>query len=266
MPADASGVNRSAAMQRIEILGVPVACATYDTALEAIQDLAREARPTAVCPANTHILGEARTNPAFAQVLSRFDLILPDGMPVRWLLNLAGAGIPDRVYGPYLTRRALVATPRPWRHFFLGDTEECLRELRGVIGELNPAVEVAGTLSPPFRPLTEADEQAIAEAIRAADPDFIWVALPGVRMERWIIANLHRHRRGVFLAVGDALALLAGHRSYAPTWMQRAGLTWLYRLVKEPARLGPRYLKYNSVFLWCLLKDSLRGRAWRKTR
>ena len=119
-------------------------------------------------------------------------------------------------------------------------------------------------LSPPFRPFTEADEVAFADSINRADPDFVWVALPGVRMERWIIDNQARYRRGVFLAVGDAFSLLSGRRSFAPPWMQRMGLTWVYRLCKEPLRLGPRYLRYNSIFIFYLLCDVLRGRAWEK--
>jgi len=84
--------------------------------------------------------------------------------------------------------------------------------------------------------------------------------LPGVRMERWIIDNRPRYRKGVFVAVGDAFALISGRRPFAPPWMQRMGLTWAYRLCREPIRLGPRYLRYNSIFLFYLLWDVLRGR------
>jgi N-acetylglucosaminyldiphosphoundecaprenol N-acetyl-beta-D-mannosaminyltransferase len=83
-------------------------------------------------------------------------------------------------------------------------------------------------------------------------------------MERWIIANQARYQRGVFLAVGDAFTLLSGRRSFAPQWMQRMGLTWAFRLAKEPLRLGPRYLRYNSLFLSYLLWDIVRGQAWSK--
>jgi len=93
--APANGSLRS-----IRILGTPIACATYDSALDRIQALAREPRPSAVCPSNTHILGEARHSAAFAQVIGQFDLVLPDGMPVVWALNAAGASLRDRVYGP----------------------------------------------------------------------------------------------------------------------------------------------------------------------
>ena len=245
----------------ISILGTSIACATYDSALEQIKMLARQPRPTAVCPSNTHILGEARHIPEFAKTLARFDLVLPDGMPVVWALNLRGAGLKDRVYGPYFMRHALRNTPRPWRHFFFGDYEACLVELRRVLVQLQPDIEIVGMLSPPFRSFTEADEALFAETINRADPDFVWVALPGVRMEQWIIDNQARYRRGVFLAVGDAFTLLSGRRAFAPAWMQRMGLTWAYRLAREPLRLGPRYLRYQYLFVSYWLSAALRGRS-----
>jgi len=235
-------------MDSIKIFGIPVACATYDSAWERVRELARAPRPTAVCPANTHILAEARRRADFARVLARFDIVLPDGMPVVWALNRRGARLNDRVYGPYFLRHVLRQAPRPWRHFFFGDTEACLADLRRVAAQLQPDVEISGMISPPFRSLTEEDETSFAKIINAAAPDFVWVALPGVRMERWIIGNQARYRRGVFLAVGDAFTLLTGRRRFAPLWMQRLGLTWFYRLCQEPLRLSPRFLYYNSLF------------------
>jgi len=252
--AEASG------LPRLRILGVPVACATYDSALDALKQLARQARPSAVCPANTHILGEARHNPAFGRVLAKFNLVLPDGMPVVWALNRRGAGLKDRVYGPYLMRHALRHTPRPWRHFFFGDSEACLADLRRTAAQLQPDIQIVGAISPPFRALTEQEEQSFAQAINQAAPDFVWVALPGVRMEEWIIANQARYQRGVFLAVGDAFTLLTGRRQFAPRWMQRLGMTWLYRALHEPGRLGPRYLQYNLIYLYYTLLDFLARR------
>ncbi len=244
----------------IEVLGVSVGCVTYDSALEHIKKLAGEPRPTAVCPANTHILAEARRNSDFGQIMGKFDLVLPDGMPVVWALNWFGAGLRDRVYGPYFMRHALRNSPRPWRHFFFGDSDECIAQLRAIAPQLQPEVEIVGAISPPFRPFTEEDEISFAETINRASPDFVWVALPGVRMERWIIENQHRYQRGVFLAVGDAFTLLTGRRKFAPAWMQRLGLTWLYRLASEPGRLGPRYFKYNLLFVWYLVGETLGGR------
>jgi len=246
-------------LKAIKILGTPVACVTYQSAFELVQGLAREPRPTGVCPANTHILSEARHDPNFEKIMARFDLVLPDGMPVVWALNLRGAGLSDRVYGPYFMKYVLQNTPRPWRHFFFGDSEECLVQLQKVAPQFQPEIEIVGALSPPFRQWTEEDEAQFAQAINSAAPDFVWVALAGGRMERWIIDNQSRYNRGVFLAVGDAFTLLSGRRPFAPKWMQRLGLTWLFRLLAEPRRLGPRYLQYNSLFVYYLLRDWLLG-------
>ena len=247
-------------VETVNVLGTPVARVTYQSAFEIVQNLAREPRPTAVCPSNTHILSEARHDPGFARVMSKFDLVLPDGMPVVWAMNLRGAGLSDRVYGPYFMKYVLERTPRPWRHFFFGDTEEVLEALKRTAIQLQPNIDIVGAISPPFRVWTESDEAHFAETINAASPDFIWVALAGGRMERWIAANQARYKRGAFLAVGDAFTLLSGRRPFAPKWMQRLGLTWLFRMLKEPRRLGPRYLQYNSLFVYYLLRDSLFGR------
>ena len=259
--SDRSSANPSdGSIKAIKVLGIPIACCTYDSALDLIKMLARKPRPAAVCPANTHIVGEGRHNPEFGKKLARFDLILPDGMPIVWALNLRGAHLKDRVYGPYFMRHVLRNTPRPWRHFFFGDSEDCLVDLRRTLLELQPDIEIVGMLSPPFRPFTTADEKSFAEIINGAEPDFVWVALPGVRMERWIIDNQSQYPRGVFVAVGDAFSLLSGRRVFAPSWMQRTGLTWAYRLCREPLRLGPRYLRYNSIFVFYFLWDLVRGR------
>jgi N-acetylglucosaminyldiphosphoundecaprenol N-acetyl-beta-D-mannosaminyltransferase len=243
----------------LSVLGTRVACATYDSALERAKALAKEDRPTAVCPANTHILAEARHNPSFGETIRKFDLVLPDGMPVVWALNACGAGLADRVYGPYLMRHVVKHTPRPWRHFFFGDTADCLADLQRAMRQLQPEIEIVGALSPPFRAWSEADERHFADTINAARPDFVWVALPGVRMERWIADNQARYQGGVFLAVGDAFTLLSGRRRFAPRWMQRLGLTWFYRLCTDPLRLAPRYLRYNFLFVFYFVKHVLIG-------
>ena len=132
-------------------------------------------------------------------------------------------------------------------------------ELQQAMRRLQPDIEIVGALSPPFRVWNEADQKSFADTINAARPDFVWVALPGVRMEQWIIANQDRYNGGVFLAVGDAFTLLSNRRPFAPAWMQRFGLTWFYRLCADPRRLGPRYLRYNSLFVYYMICAAIRG-------
>ena len=249
----------SAAPRKISILGTPVAVVDYESAIEESRRLAGEARPAAVAASNTHIVSLARHRPDFGEVMRRFDLVLPDGMPLRWSLNAQGAKLTDRVYGPYFMEKMIRATPRPWRHFFFGGTEETLRDLVAHLREIQPDIEIAGTLSPPFRAWNEMDEAEFARTIAESKADFVWVALGGERQERWIVDNLGRHTRGVFFAVGDAFVLLAGQRAFAPAWMQRTGITWAYRLWQEPRRLWRRYTQFNSLFLFYTVRDALLG-------
>ena len=249
----------SKAPRHIPILGTPVAVVDYDSAMAETLRLARAGRAASVAASNTHIISLARHKSDFGETMRKFDLVLPDGMPLRWSLNARGAQLEDRVYGPYFMEKMIRATPRPWRHFFFGGTEDTLSALTAHLRALQPEIEIAGTLSPPFRQWTEADEAEFARVIADSRADFIWVALGGERQERWIIDNLQRHTRGVFFAVGDAFVLLAGQRAFAPGWMQRLGITWAYRLWQEPRRLWRRYTQFNSLFVYYTLRDALFG-------
>ncbi|MEX1110623.1 MAG: WecB/TagA/CpsF family glycosyltransferase, partial [Chthoniobacterales bacterium] len=108
----------SKAPRQIPILGTPVAVVDYDSAMAATLRLAREGRPASVAASNTHIISLARHKSDFGETMRKFDLVLPDGMPLRWSLNARGAQLKDRVYGPYFMEKMIRATPRPWRHFF----------------------------------------------------------------------------------------------------------------------------------------------------
>lgn len=245
--------------RRFAVLGTPVDGVDYESALACIVELGSASRPAAVSACNTHLVALARSSEDFHSVMQRFDLVAPDGYPLIWHLNAQGAEMADRVYGPYLMRYTLERTPAPWRHFFFGGTPECLERLVAKAHELQPNIQIVGTLSPPFRKWTESDEADFANAIKKSGADFIWVALGGERQERWITKNLFRHEKGVFFAVGDAFELLAGSRPFAPAWMQRHGLTWLYRLAQEPRRLWARYFKFNSLFLYYSFRDGILG-------
>lgn len=240
------------------VLGTKVDVTSYEEVLDRIVDLASLGGVATVAAANTHLLGEAASDPAYAAVLKNFEMVVPDGMPLVWALQLDGHDIRDRVYGPYLMRHVLVHAPSDSKHYFFGGSEECLARLKQRSLELNPKIQITGAVSPPFGGWDAETETRLIDGINASDADFIWVALGGVKQETWIAQNRHRFKRGVFLAVGDAFALVAGLRPYAPEWMQRSGLTWAYRLMQEPRRLLSRYLRYNSRFIAAFMMERLR--------
>ena len=218
-----------------------------------------------VAVANTHLIGEAAANKEYAKVLRGFDLVLPDGMPLR---EVGSGAWTDTSFatvsmGLYFMEHVLRNAPPEMKHCFFGGTPECLEKLQTRAHEMLKSEPAhCGCDSAAVWPKwDEATESALIACINRADADFVWVALGGVKQETWLARNRHRFQRGVFLAVGDAFALLAGLRDYAPAWMQRSGLTWLHRLVSEPGRLLPRYLRYNTRFVTAYLAERVR-RAW----
>ena len=103
-------------------------------------------------------------------------------------------------------------------------------------------------MSPPFRPLTVAEDEQIIKEINEADPDFIWVGLGAPKQEIWMAAHENRVK-GLMIGVGAAFDYESGNIKRAPKWMQKYNLEWLYRLVQDPKRLFTRYIKTNTKYL-----------------
>jgi N-acetylglucosaminyldiphosphoundecaprenol N-acetyl-beta-D-mannosaminyltransferase len=251
-------------MKTLQVLQTPLGVTDYDQLAAHCLAWAREPRPVAVEFANTQVVTLIRHDAAFRGLMRGYDHLIPDGMPLVWCLNRAGAALRDRVYGPTFMRRFLESVPAGTTHYLLGGSAECGARLREVFTSRNPHLRFVGGFHGSCSPegqLEGAAETDVVEEINRLSPDFIWVGFGTPKQQAWT----HRHkpllRRGVVLTVGFAFDANAGLKPDAPNWMQRRGLTWAYRLISEPRRLGPRYCKWNSLFLFYLFWDGLRGRA-----
>jgi len=108
---------------------------------------------------------------------------------------------------------------------------------------------VVGHHTPPFRDLTQTEDEAVIAEINAAQPDIVWVGLSTPKQERWMAAHVGRLHAPVLVGVGAAFDIHAGTLRQAPRWMQRSGMEWAFRLVMEPKRLWRRYLRNNPAFV-----------------
>ena len=237
----------------IEVLGTPLTVTTYADLIRLCGDWGNKA-PLAIDFTNTQIVTMRRHDQAFRELTGYVDRFIPDGMPLIWALNDRGAGLADRVYGPTFMRECVLKSPPERTHYFLGGSEECLTKLRETFELRRPEARIVGSRNGYF---DLEEEGAIVEEINALEPDLIWVGLGTPKQQEWIERNKPLLRRGVVLAVGFAFDVNAGTKPDAPAWMQRLGLTWLFRMLSEPGRLAGRYLKYNSLFLAYLLRDWL---------
>ena len=254
-------------MRTINLLGTPLLITDYDRLAADCLRWAREPRCRALDFANTQIVTLRRHDPAFRDLTESYDYFPADGMPLVWCLNRAGAGLRDRVYGPSFMRKFLASVPAHFTHYLLGGSEECGAKLQRRFQQLNPGVKFIGAFHGKCHPNGhldgDAESKLIAE-LQQLSPDFIWVGFGTPKQQAWVRRHKHLLRRGVILTVGFAFDVNAGMKPDAPKWMQRCGLTWLYRLCSEPRRLGPRYLRYNFLFLYYLLQEGWRGSARRR--
>ena len=210
--------------------------------------------------ATAHTLVESQQDEALRDALSQ-GLTQPDGMPLVWLGRAGGRHV-ERVCGPDFMPALIKHGIEAGRtHFFYGGAPGVPEALAARLSARYPGLRVAGTLSPPFRPLTPEEEEAIIAQINAAAPDYVWVGLGTPKQDLWLAANRPRLNASALIAVGAAFDLLAGRRRRAPRWMQRTGTEWIYRLAMEPRRLGSRYTRVNARFLRLLVADRFKRAA-----
>jgi len=246
------------------VLGVLVDATTYDEATEAVLAAAREGRPFALTALAVHGVMTGVQDRDHGARLNAFDLVTPDGQPVRWALNsLYGAGLTDRVYGPTLTLRVLAGAAAEGLPVYLyGSTDETLDRLVPKLQELFPALKIAGREPSKFRTARPGEDAEIAERIKASGARLVLVGLGCPRQEVFAYA-LRPLLPMPLLAVGAAFDYHAGSLRRPPAWMQKRGLEWLWRLGLEPGRLWKRYLLLNPAYLARL--SAQKTRLWKAT-
>jgi N-acetylglucosaminyldiphosphoundecaprenol N-acetyl-beta-D-mannosaminyltransferase len=248
-----------------EILGVPLALIDYDGALDWV-DAAIAARSREyVCVAATHTVVACGEDPELREAVLASSFTVPDGQPLVWALRALGHEIGDRVYGPTLMERACERAARTGTRFYLygGRDQAALEQLERRLCERFPGLTIAGSLSPPFRPLSADEERDAIAAINASRADVVWVGIGVPKQEKWMRSMRSRLQAPVLIGVGAAFDFHAGLVPQAPPRLQRMGLEWAYRLFREPRRLWRRYAHHNPRFVIGFARQYLRHRRGR---
>jgi N-acetylglucosaminyldiphosphoundecaprenol N-acetyl-beta-D-mannosaminyltransferase len=244
------------------LLGVELAVVDYEQTLARIDAMISGSERGYVCHVAVNALMNARRQPGAAAALREATLAVPDGMPLVWALRSLGEPIADRVYGPDLMLMQCERSLRTGaRHFLYGGrSPEATARLSAALERRFPGIGIAGSWTPPFRPLSAAEEGEVAVAIDGSGADIVWVGLGSPRQETFMARMRSRLRAPVLVGVGAAFDFHAGLVPQAPPWMQRRGLEWLHRVGSEPRRLAPRYLRDNPAFLVGWARQWLRER------
>ena len=234
----------------VNILGVPIAAVNPRAAVDRINAWIDAGVRTYVTVTGVHGIMESQGAPDLLEIHRRAGMCVPDGMPTVWLGWHQGFKDMDRVYGPDLMLRFLEqSVARGTRHYFFGGAPGVPEQLRDRMVERFPGLRVVGTLSPPFRPMTDDEEARLREDLAASRPDVLWVGLSTPKQERWMAAHVGVVEAGVLIGVGAAFDFHTGRVRQAPRPVQRAGMEWAFRMVMEPRRLWRRYLYNNPRFI-----------------
>jgi N-acetylglucosaminyldiphosphoundecaprenol N-acetyl-beta-D-mannosaminyltransferase len=248
--------------ERVNILGVGVSALNMEAALRETELLLDRGQQGYICVTGVHGIMEAQSDEGFRGILNRSFLTTPDGMPTVWLGRMQGFKHMSRVYGPdYMLGVCERSVTKGYRHFLYGGKAGVAEELRAALLRKFPGLQIVGTYTPPFRPLSTEEENDLRFQLEASQADVLWCGLSTPKQERFMAAYSQRMPVKLMVGVGAAFDLLSGNLSEAPDWMKKAGLQWLYRLIKEPGRLWRRYLLNNPkfTFLTFLQLTGLKG-------
>lgn len=250
-------------MDRRAVLSLGISTGSYGEFVANIAELARSKKSSYVCVANTHMVIEACKSETFRRAVNAADIVTPDGMPLVKFLRLFYGVRQDRVAGMDLMPSLIRAAEKEGLSvFFYGSSEEILGKIRERVQKEYPQLRVAGTLSPPFRPLSDAELAADVNAINSSGAHLVLVCLGCPKQEVWMA----KHKgavAGVMIGVGGAFPVFAGVQTRAPLLMQKLCLEWLYRLCQEPSRLWKRYLYTNSKFIFLAVIEYFRLKVMR---
>lgn len=246
-------------MTPVDILGVRVDDATYEDLLAQVDAFVASGRPHQVITVNPEMLVAAHQDSALRLVLNQSDLNVPDGVGLLWAARWLGKPLRQRVTGSDgIYNLSAYCAKKGYRLFFLGAAPGVADQASLRLAALNPGLKVAGTYA--GSPHASDAGETIAQ-VRRATPDLLFVAYGVPSEEEWIAR--HRERLGVpvMVGVGGAFDFVAGIARRAPPWMRRAGLEWLYRLIREPWRWRRQLALPHFVVLVARQKLAARRRA-----
>jgi N-acetylglucosaminyldiphosphoundecaprenol N-acetyl-beta-D-mannosaminyltransferase len=239
----------ASAPESVPILGIPLALTDYKGSMDHMDAAISRSERIMVSAAAVHLVMVSQERPEIREAALR-TFNVADGQPLVWAMRSLGHEA-SRVYGPTLMLRYCERCAEQGTRIFLygGRNRGALVQLVDSLRRRFPGIRIVGGHSPPFRPSTEDETEAIVAEINGSGADVVWVGVGQPKQEEWMAAMRDRLDAPVLIGVGAAFDFHAGLVPQAPAWMQRGGLEWTYRLVHEPRRLWRRYARYNPRFV-----------------
>ena len=231
-------------MSRIDVLGVSFDDLTMDEAVEIALGFMQERRACYACTPNPEIVMAAKGDAALRAALSGAELVLADGVGITKAAAMLGTPLKSRVPGIDFASNVISRLAQRGGSVYLLGAKPLVAEAAAEkLTQTYPGIVIAGTNDGYFT-----DDAPVIEKVNAASPDFLMVCLGSPKQELWMSANAGRLSCGLLAGLGGSLDVLAGNVQRAPETWRRLGLEWLYRVIKEPKRLG-RVMKLPAFVL-----------------
>ena len=246
----------------MDVVGVPLGLIDYEGTLDWIDATVASGQRGYVCVCNVHTVMASSEDQELRSALLGSSLNVPDGQPLVWALGALGHPLDDRVYGPELMSRACARSVTSGQRLYLygGRNQGALVQLALNLRQRYPGVRIVGGYSPPHRPLTDEERDAVVKEINGSRADVVWAGIGVPKQEKWMADMRPRLDAPVLIGVGAAFDFHAGLVPQAPNWIQESGLEWAYRLAHEPRRLARRYIRYNPRFVLAFGRQLLEHR------
>lgn len=242
------------------ILGTKINITDMEKTVSYIEQHLDELKGHYICVSNVHTTVTAYRDGEYREVQNNAAMNIPDGKPLSIVQRHTGFKEAGRVPGPDLMPEIFrLSEKKGYRHYFYGSRQETLDALKVKLAEEYPKMNVVGMYSPPFRPMTEEEDEEAIRNINECNPDFIWIGLGAPKQEKWMAAHDGKVC-GIMLGVGAGFDFHAGTIKRAPLWMQEFCMEWLFRIGQDPKRLFPRYLDTNFSFVFYLFREWLKGK------
>lgn len=235
--------------KRCDILGIPFDMVDYHNVLETILRWRSEQKSSYIVVTNPHSVLVCHRDRQMAHATTKAGRVLPDGVGIILAANLLGRNHHGRVTGPTLMLKLCDWARRyGFRHYFYGGAESVADRLADRLSAMFPGLQVAGTYSPPFSPLTQQQDSEIIQRINSAKPDIVWVGLGAPKQEKWMAAHLGKIHATAMIGVGAAFDFHSGNIKWTPACIRKIGLEWAYRFAQQPRRMWKRNLD-SPLFL-----------------
>jgi N-acetylglucosaminyldiphosphoundecaprenol N-acetyl-beta-D-mannosaminyltransferase len=246
----------------VELLGVPVHRTDIAGALHRVTEFVEQGAPHHVVTPDSSALVRAQRDPELMEILRSADLVTADGAGVVWMAKVLGLPLWERVSGVDLMDHICeLAAERGYSIYLLGAAPGVAAQAARNLEQRYPGLTVVGTAHGYF---DEVLEPQVVQRVADAKPDILFVALGVPKQEKWIRRHLDELSVAVAIGVGGSFDVISGRLKRAPVFMQRLGLEWLWRALREPSRV-PK-LTALPKFVWMAAADGLRRRRSRGAR